>query len=202
MPAAAEINNRRKMTEEQKQSILAASANWSREFLLAKLREIFSPTPIEELLKIRISSSLLNDIDEVSAVLKKDISLHGELDSNEKIAYARNLIKENRVTLMSHSETLYSEVIAEINEIKEDNKWRKTQEGKLIIAIEKWIASAYRSMSDDMKGNILIGRNILDDDPCNIIIGGYSEKMTQSQIECFFMALKPPVRPFFIIKHQ
>lgn len=117
MSAAAEINNRRNMTEEQKQSILAASAKWSREFLLAKLREIFSPTPIEELLKIRISSSLLNDIDEVSVVLKKDISLHGELDSNEKIAYVRNLIKENRVTLMSHSEALYSEIIDEINEI-------------------------------------------------------------------------------------
>ena len=201
MPAAAEINNRRKMTEEQKQSILATIANWSREFLLAKLREIFSPTPIEELLKIRISSYLLNDIDEVSAVLKKDISLHGELDNNEKIAYARNLIKENRVILMSHSETLYSEIIDEINEIKEDNRWRKTQEGKQIIAIEKWIASAYRSMPDDMKGHILIGRNILDDDPCNIVIGGYSEMMTPSQIECFFMALKPPVMPFFIIKH-
>lgn len=188
------------MTEEQKQSILAASANWSREFLLAKLREIFSPTPIEELLKIRISSSLLNDIDEVSAVLKKDISLHGELDSNEKIAYARNLIEENRMRLMSHSETLYSEIIDELKEIKEDNTWRKSQKGKLIIAIERWIASAYRSMPDDMRSNIIIGRNITDDDPCNIIIGGYSEKMTPSQIEGFFMTLKPPVMPFFILK--
>ena len=187
------------MTEEQKKAILAASDNWSQEFLLAKLRELIMPTPIVELLHTKISKYLLDEMDEISSELENDFLIHNNLDNNVKISYAKKLIKENRAILMSHSEHLYSDILDDLKIIQEDNKWRKTKEGRLIIEIEEWICSVKLSLPSEMSDTIVLGRNILDDNPCNIIIGGYSEKMTSLQIESYFTTLSPPVMPFFVL---
>ena len=91
------------------------------------------------------------------------------------------------------------ELSEEIKEIEEDLKWRKTKQGKLVLSIDAWIENARNHIPKGSKKTLLIGRNITDDDPCNIIVGGYSKEMSIPDIKKTIMSLNPPVKPLFIL---
>ena len=161
------------MTEAQKRTILAAAAQWRPDFLLKKLDEIFVKVPMDHMLKKRMSGDLLAEMDGCSELLRKDIVLHGHLDDIKKIEYAKKMIKRN--------------------------KWGKTKQGELVLSIDAWIENARNHIPKDSKKTLLIGRNITDDDPCNIIVGGYSKEMSLPDIKKTIMSLNPPVKPLFIL---
>lgn len=177
---------------------MAAAAGWSPVFLLRKIDEIIVKTPMKDMLKRIISSSLLEEMDGYSDKLKHDTVLHGDLDDMEKIKHAKDKIKENKALLMSTPTNIYLEIAAEIKEIEEDLKWSKSKQGRLLLAIEEWIERAQNAIPDNSKATILIGRNVADDNPCNIIVGGYSKTMTSAEIKNLVMSLNPPVRPLFL----
>ena len=187
------------MTEAQKRTILAAAAQWRPDFLLKKLDEIFVKVPMDHMLKKRMSGDLLAEMDGCSELLRKDIVLHGHLDDIKKIEYAKKMIKRNKDELLSFSTNLYMELTKEIKEIEEDFKWGKTKQGELVLSIDAWIENARNHIPKDSKKTLLIGRNITDDDPCNIIVGGYSKEMSLPDIKKTIMSLNPPVKPLFIL---
>lgn len=186
------------MTREQENKIIKLAANWSPEFLLKKIDEIIVKLPIKYMLKRKISKSILEEMDEYSDELKNDIVLHNTLDDLKKIKYAKDIIKENKSLLLQTSTNLYYEIISEIKEIEEDYKWERTKRGQLVLEIDEWIERANCSLPDNSKETLLIGRNVMDDDPCNIIVGGYSNVITYAEIKSIVMSLNPPVKPFFI----
>jgi len=187
------------MTEAQERTILAAAAQWKPDFLLEKLDEIFVKVPMHRMLKKRMSSDLLAEMDGCSELLRKDIVLHGHLDDNNKIEYAKETIKRSKGEIVSFSTNLYMELTEEIKEIEEDFKWRKTKQGKLVLSIDAWIENARNYIPKGSKKTLLIGRNLNDDDPCNIIVGGYSNEMSIPDIKKYIMSLNPPVKPLFIL---
>lgn len=186
------------MTKDQENQILNMAANWAPEFLLKKIDEIIVKAPIKDMLKRQIPSYLLAEMDSYSDELKYDIVLHVALADLTKIKYAKDTINKNKSLLMASSPNIYYEIIDEIKEIEEDFRWERTKKGQLILEIEEWIDMARHSLPENVNKTIIIGRNITDDDPCNIIVGGYSQNMTYSEIEGIVMSLVPPVRPLFI----
>jgi uncharacterized protein YciU (UPF0263 family) len=139
-------------------------------------------------------------MDDYSETLRNDQILHGDLDTNEKIKYAKAILKEHKLALKTFSTDIYSELINAVKEVADDVKFVKSKNGKLILVAEDWVEEIKKSMSDDMKETIRMGLRlwINEETPVNIFIGGYSLTMTPTELENHFMSLNPPVKPFFL----
>ena len=184
-------------TETQKK-ILEMYKNWAPDFLLENIsRYIMSD---DFLLKSKIPDDLLEEMDDYSETLRNDQILHGDLDTNEKIKYAKAILKEHKLALKTFSTDIYSELINAVKEVADDVKFVKSKNGKLILVAEDWVEEIKKSMSDDMKETIRMGLRlwINEETPVNIFIGGYSLTMTPAELENYFMLLNPPVKPFFL----
>lgn len=184
-------------TETQKK-ILEMCKNLAPEFLLENIsRYIMSD---DFLLKSKIPDDLLEEMDDYSETLRNDKILHGNLDTNEKIKYAKAILKEHKLALKTFSTDIYSELINAVKEVADDVKFVKSKNGKLILVAEDWVEEIKKSMSDDMKETIRMGLRlwINEETPVNIFIGGYSLTMTPAELENYFMSLNPPVKPFFL----
>ncbi len=187
------------MTDEEKEKILDAALKWEPDFLLRKLNEIISKPPVREMLHDRIPEDLLQQIDECSVDLRDYPILHGIFDNKEKVKLAKLFLANNKKQIERFSQDLYTEVMDVIKEIDEDLKWSKSKQGSLVLAIEDWLERNKNSIPGNEEKTIVMGRNIFDDNPCNIIIGGYSKRMSNIEIEDFILGLNPPVQPLFII---
>ena len=140
----------------------------------------------------------MEEIDKCSDILKNDTILHGELDSNAKIKHVKTIISEHETQLKEamNPDTYFDLTIA-IKKAEKEIKWRNSKQGKQVCAIAEWVEKARNVVPDEMRETIVIGRNLCDNDPCNIIIGGYSDTMSTAELESFFMNLNPPVEPLF-----
>lgn len=188
------------MTNEEK--ILDAALKWEPDFLLRKLNEIICKPPVREMLHDRIPEDLLQQVDECSVELRNNPILHGIFENKEKVKLAKLFLANNKKQIERFSQDLYTEVMDVIKEIDEDLKWSQSKQGRLVLAIEDWLERNRNSIPDNEGKTIVMGRNILDDNPCNIIVGGYSKKMSNIEIEKFILDLKPPVQPFFVIVNR
>ena len=187
------------MTAEEKKSLQATVAKWSRAFILERLNDIVDNEPCADMFHERIESKILEEIDKCSDILKNDTILHGELDSNAKIKHVKTVISEHETPLKEamNPDTYFDLTIA-IKKAEKEIKWRNSKQGKQVCAIGKWVEKARSVVPDEMRETIVIGRNLCDNDPCNIIIGGYSDTMTTAELESFFINLNPPVEPLFV----
>lgn len=152
------------------------------------------------LLKSKIPDDLLEEMDDYSETLRDDHILHSDLDTTEKIKYAKAIIKEHKLLLTTFSFDIYTELMNTISEVAEDSKTLKTKKGQRMLASINWMKEVRKSMPNDMKETIKMGLSCLFDgsDPSSIIIGGYSLTMTPIELENYFMSLNPPVKPFFL----
>ena len=87
------------MTAEEKKSLQATVAKWSRAFILERLNDIVDNEPCADMSHERIESKILEEIDKCSDILKNDTILHGELDSNAKIKHVKTIISEHETQL-------------------------------------------------------------------------------------------------------
>lgn len=187
------------LTETQKET-LKKYKRWTPDYLLEWIYScVWRPT-VRSMINYKISEALLDEMDEYSEVLKNDSILHNKLDTNEKIRYAKAKIKEHKSVLKTFSTDIYSEIMNAINDIADDRKFVKSDEGKLILASEDWVEEVAKAMPYDMKETIKMGIRLWRNSsiPVNIVIGGYSKKMTDSELENYFIQLNPPVKPFFL----
>ena len=187
------------MTAEEKKSLQATVAKWSRAFILERLNDIVDNEPCADMSHERIESKILEEIDKCSNILKNDIILHGELDSNATIKHVKTIISEHETQLKEamNPDTYFDLTIA-IKKAEKEIKWRNSKQGKQVFAIAEWVEKARNVVPDEMRETIVIGRNLCDNDPCNIIIGGYSDTMSAAELERFFINLNPPVEPLFV----
>ena len=186
------------MTAEEKKSLQATVAKWSRAFILERLNDIVDNEPCADMFHERIESKILEEIDKCSDILKNDTILHGELDSNAKIKHVKTIISEHETQLKEamNPDTYFDLTIA-IKKAEKEIKWRNSKQGKQVCAIAEWVEKARNVVPDEVRDKIIIGRNLCDNNPCNIIIGGYSDTMSTAELESFFMNLNPPVEPLF-----
>ena len=185
------------LTETQKK-ILEIYKDWAPEFLLENISRYIMNDDF--LLKSKIPDDLLEEMDDYSETLRDDHILHSDLDSTEKIKYAKAIIKEHKLLLTTFSFDIYTELMNTISEVAEDSKTLKTKKGQRMLASINWMKELRKSMPSDMKETIRMGLSCLFDgsDPSSIIIGGYSLTMTPAELEGYFMSLNPPVKPFFL----
>ena len=185
------------LTETQKK-ILEIYKDWAPEFLLENISRYIMKDDF--LLKSKIPDDLLEEMDDYSETLRDDHILHSDLDSTEKIKYAKAIIKEHKLLLTTFSFDIYTELMNTISEVAEDSKTLKTKKGQRMLASINWMKELRKSMPSDMKETIRMGLSCLFDgsDPSSIIIGGYSLTMTPAELENYFMSLNPPVKPFFL----
>ena len=185
------------LTETQKK-ILEIYKDWAPEFLLENISRYIMNDDF--LLKSKIPDDLLEEMDDYSETLRDDHILHSNLDSTEKIKYAKAIIKEHKLLLTTFSFDIYTELMNTISEVAEDSKTLKTKKGQRMLASINWMKEVRKSMPNDMKETIRMGLSCLFDgsDPSSIIIGGYSLTMTPTELEGYFMSLNPPVKPFFL----
>ncbi|MBO7200774.1 MAG: hypothetical protein J6V54_05180 [Bacteroidales bacterium] len=185
------------LTETQKK-ILEIYKDWAPEFLLENISRYIMKDDF--LLKSKIPDDLLEEMDDYSETLRDDHILHSDLDSTEKIKYAKAIIKEHKLLLTTFSFDIYTELMNTISEVAEDSKTLKTKKGQRMLASINWMKELRKSMPSDMKETIRMGLSCLFDgsDPSSIIIGGYSLTMTPAELEGYFMSLNPPVKPFFL----
>ena len=186
------------MTAEEKKSLQATVAKWSRAFILERLNDIVDNEPCGDIPHERIESKILEEIDKCSDILKNDTILHGELDSNAKIKHVKTIISEHETQLKEamNPDTYFDLTIA-IKKAEKEIKWRNSKQGRQVFTISEWVEKARSVVPYEMRETIVIGRNLCDNDPCNIIIGGYSDTMSIAELESFFMNLNPPVEPLF-----
>lgn len=186
-------------TETQKK-ILGMSKKWAPEYILEWLDGYMWKPTVRSMLKYKIPNDLLEEMNDYSETLRNDQILHSDLDTNEKIKYAKAVIKEHKLALKSFSTDIYSELINAVKEVADDAKFIKSKNGKLILAAEDWVEEIKKSMSDHMKETIRMGLRlwINEETSVNIVIGGYSLVMTPAELEDYFMSLNPPVKPFFL----
>ena len=186
-------------TETQKK-ILEMCKDWAPEYILEWLDGYMWRPAVRSMLKYKIPDDLLEEMDDYSETLRNDQILHGDLDTNEKIKYAKAILKEHKLALKTFSTDIYSELINAVKEVADDVKFVKSKNGKLILVAEDWVEEIKKSMSDDMKETIRMGLRlwINEETPVNIFIGGYSLTMTPAELENYFMSLNPPVKPFFL----
>lgn len=184
-------------TETQKK-ILGMYKDWAPEFLLENISRYIMNDDF--LLKSKIPDNLLEEMDDYSETLRDDHILHSDLDTTEKIKYAKAIIKEHKLLLTTFSFDIYTELMNTISEVAEDCKTLKTKKGQRMLASINWMKEVRKSMPNDMKETIRMGLSCLFDgsDPSSIIIGGYSLTMTPIELENYFMVLNPPVKPFFL----
>ena len=187
------------MTAEEKKSLQATVAKWSRAFILERLNDIVDNEPCANMSHEKIESKILEEIDKCSDILKNDTILHGELDSNAKIKHVKTIISEHETQLKEamNPDTYFDLTIA-IKKAEKEIKWRNSKQGKQVCAIAEWVEKARNVVPDEVRDTIIIGRNLCDNDPCNIIIGGYSDTMSIAELESFFISLNPPVEPLFV----
>ena len=187
------------MTAEEKKSLQATVAKWSRAFILERLNDIVDNEPCADMSHERIESKILEEIDKCSDILKNDTILHGELDSNAKIKHVKTVISEHETQLKEamNPDTYFDLTIA-IKKAEKEIKWRNSKQGRQVFTISEWVEKARSVVPYEMRETIVIGRNLCDNDPCNIIIGGYSDTMSTAELESFFMYLNPPVEPLFV----
>ena len=187
------------MTAEEKKSLQATVAKWSRAFILERLNDIVDNEPCANMSHEKIESKILEEIDKCSDILKNDTILHGELDSNAKIKHVKTIISEHETQLKEamNPDTYFDLTIA-IKKAEKEIKWRNSKQGKQVFAIAEWVEKARNVVPDEVRDTIIIGRNLCDNDPCNIIIGGYSDTMSIAELESFFISLNPPVEPLFV----
>jgi hypothetical protein len=186
------------MTAEEKKSLQATVAKWSRAFILERLNDIVDNEPCADMSHERIESKILEEIDKCSDILKNDTILHGELDSNAKIKHVKTIISEHETQLKEAvNPDTYFDLMLVIKKAEKEVKWRNSKQGKLVFAIEEWVEKVRSIVPEEMRDTIIIGRNLCDNDPCNIIIGGYSDTMSTAELESFFMSKNPPVEPLF-----
>ena len=185
------------LTETQKK-ILEIYKDWAPEFLLENISRYIMNDDF--LLKSKIPDDLLEEMDDYSETLRDDHILHSDLDTTEKIKYAKAIIKEHKLLLTTFSFDIYTELMNTISEVAEDSKTLKTKKGQRMLASINWMKEVRKSMPNDMKETIRMGLSCLFDgsDPSSIIIGGYSLTMTPTELEGYFMSLNPPVKPFFL----
>lgn len=186
------------MTAEEKKSLQATVAKWSRAFILERINDIVDNEPCADMSHERIESKILEEIDKCSDILKNDTILHGELDSNAKIKHVKTIISEHETQLKEamNPDTYFDLTIA-IKKAEKEIKWRNSKQGKQVCAIAEWVEKARNVVPDEMRETIVIGRNLCDNNPCNIIIGGYSDTMSVAELESYFMNLNPPVEALF-----
>ena len=187
------------MTEEEKKSLQATVAKWSRAFILERLNDVVDNEPCGDIPHERIENKILDEIDKCSDILKNDTILHGELDSNAKITHVKTIISEHEAQLKEamNPDTYFDLTIA-IKKAEKEIKWRNSKQGKLVFAIEEWVEKVRSIVPEEMRDTIVIGRNLCDNAPCNILIGGYSDMMSIAELESFFMSLNPPIEPLFV----
>lgn len=187
------------MTAEEKKSLQATVGKWSRAFILERLNDIVDNEPCADMSHERIESKILEEIDKCSDILKNDTILHGELDSNAKIKHVKTIISEHETQLKEamNPDTYFDLTIA-IKKAEKEIKWRNSKQGKQVCAIGEWVEKAKTVVPDEVRDTIIIGRNLCNNDPCNIIIGGYSDTMSIAELESFFISLNPPVEPLFV----
>ena len=187
------------MTAEEKKSLQATVAKWSRAFILERLNDIVDNEPCADMSHERIESKILEEIDKCSDILKNDTILHGELDSNAKIKHVKTVISEHETQLKEamNPDTYFDLTIA-IKKAEKEIKWRNSKQGRQVFTISEWVEKARSVVPYEMRETIVIGRNLCDNDPCNIIIGGYSDTMSTAELESFFISLNPPVEPLFV----
>ena len=185
------------LTETQKK-ILEIYKDWAPEFLLENISRYIMNDDF--LLKSKIPDDLLEEMDDYSETLRDDHILHSDLDTTEKIKYAKAIIKEHKLLLTTFSFDIYTELMNTISEVAEYSKTLKTKKGQRMLASINWMKEVRKSMPNDMKETIRMGLSCLFDgsDPSSIIIGGYSLTMTPAELENYFMSLNPPVKPFFL----
>ena len=87
------------MTAEEKKSLQATVAKWSRTFILERLNDVVDNEPCGDIPHERIENKILDEIDKCSDILKNDTILHGELDSNAKIKHVKTIISEHEAQL-------------------------------------------------------------------------------------------------------
>lgn len=187
------------MTAEEKKSLQATVAKWSRAFTLERLNDIVDNEPCGDVPSERIKNKILEEVDKCSDILKNDTILHGELDSNANIKHVKTIISEHEIQLKeAMNPDTYFDLMIAIKKAEKEIKWRNSKQGKLMFAIYEWVEKARNVVPDEIRETIIIGRNLCDNNPCNIIIGGYSNTIDVAELENFFMSLNPPVEPLFV----
>ena len=91
------------LTETQKK-ILEIYKDWAPEFLLENISRYIMKDDF--LLKSKIPDDLLEEMDDYSETLRDDHILHSDLDSTEKIKYAKAILKEHKLALKTFSKSL------------------------------------------------------------------------------------------------
>ena len=187
------------MTEEEKKSLQATVAKWSRAFILERLNDVVDNEPCGDIPHERIENKILDEIDKCSDILKNDTILHGELDSNAKIKHVKTIISEHEAQLKeAMNPDTYFDLMLAIKKAEKEIKWKNSKQGKLMSAIAEWVEKARSVVPNEIRDTIVIGRNLCDNAPCNILIGGYSDMMSIAELESFFMSLNPPIEPLFV----
>ena len=149
-----------------------------------------------ELNKNRLSDFLIDDILNSNEGFNQDSILRKRIENKEDLKMLKTFLKKNRKTL---GDDLYFYCLEELNEIKSDIKWSNTQEGKLIMGIDKWLLCNRRDFLNKFEDyKIFLGRSLTN--PKELIIGGrISENEVITEIKKNINSRKPPVTPFFYL---
>ena len=191
------------MEQDIQSKIKAAAAYWSSDFLVRKLEEILVKEDVVDMLSTRLGDELLEELEKACPELKDDGLLHGELNSRALLKQAQDVIKTNEAALVAHDYLLYEELLEAVKTIREDLVWAHSIAGKGVLEIDRWIRMFRpRLVSQWPESIILVGRNMMDDDPCNIIIGGDLKDAKEEDVIGFVKDNNPPVEPFFLFSTE
>lgn len=187
------------MEQDIQSKIKAAAAYWSSDFLVKKLEEILVKEDVVDMLSTRLDDVLLEELEKACPELKDDELLHGELNSRALLKQAQDVIKANEAALVAHDYLLYEELLEAVKTIREDLVWARSKAGKGVLEIDRWVRMFRpRLVSQWPESIILVGRNMMDDDLCNIIIGGDLKDAKEEEVIVFVKDNHPPVDPFFL----
>lgn len=145
---------------------------------------------ISELLQTDLSDYLRNELEGLDNNNVTNFMALFPIQNKSKIKEIKDLLKDLKVFI---PDDLFEAIKEEVREICDDYKWMNSQEGKLILQIEKWIKEARHCLSVDFPFEyIYIGRSFVE--PVSLIVGGYvKESSFKNFIESYFSKMNPPI---------
>ncbi|WP_205502631.1 hypothetical protein [Rufibacter psychrotolerans] len=149
-----------------------------------------------ELSKKSLSEWLIDDLIDLNKEFENNPILRIELNTNQEIKQLKDFLKREVKHL---DEELYDSCVEELSEIKEDLKWRKSEDGKLVLRLEDWVQSTRRKVEDAGWTKLFVGRSIID--PKQLNIGGFVKDENElNKIKAEIEEMTPPVSPNFYLE--
>lgn len=149
------------------------------------------------MVKKRLSETVIEDIIAVDEKFRDAEILFQDIESKETLGALKAFLLLHKAQLGRH---LYDYCAEELREMSSDLKWSRSKQGKAVLALEAWVATARQQLSaSDGFESIFIGRD-WNDPEVLIVSGVLNEASQQEHLKEEIRTLNPPVEPVYIIE--